>query len=526
MTPGVRREWLVVFAFTAIFVGQAAWTAATTSGTYDESTYLQLGLDAYHHGAFSGFPQRGVAPLPVLLCYFLPSLAASNDYARLIWLARLSAIVTIGIPLVILSYVSMRRASGRTAATIGTALIVLSPNLVAHSALGATDACFMMTAIAAMLTLARYIEHPSRTRLIALAFGLSLALASKYSAVALFPVVAAVLAIGAGTSEGFVHRAWRASVLTLGLAAVALAVAWALHGFILVPSVTRQLRALRIPAPVEGFAVQLIHQHSGHPAFLLGQRSSSGWWYYLPVAFLLKSTTAELILIAIALYALAAGWRKTTPSGRVWRVALVVFGLTALSNRLDLGIRYALLLLPLCIFVATEMLSRARMPRLGLAFSAALVLAQAASAISIGPHYLSYFNRFAGGPAEGYRYLADSNVDWGQDLPALRATLERIGARRTLLSYFGTAPPSAYGLSVDIWSGEPEEHLERWDWIAVSATYLDGVYLVRDPFAPLRSLAPSARAGYSILLYSTARSDVRTALPLVARRMRAASNGR
>ena len=36
------------------------------------------------------------------------------------------------------------------------------------------------------------------------------------------------------------------------------------------------------------------------------------------------------------------------------------------------------------------------------------------------PNYLAYFNLLAGGPAHGYQHLADSSLDWGQDLPALR----------------------------------------------------------------------------------------------------------
>src|SRR5207248_11073005 len=68
----------------------------------------------------------------------------------------------------------------------------------------------------------------------------------------------------------------------------------------------------------------------------------------------------------------------------------------------------------------------------------------------------------AGGPANGFRYLADSNVDWGQDLPALRAAFERVGARRPLLSYFGSAPLNAYGVTADPWlSGDQAERSEE-----------------------------------------------------------------
>jgi hypothetical protein len=140
------------------------------------------------------------------------------------------------------------------------------------------------------------------------------------------------------------------------------------------------------------------------------------------------------------------------------------------------------------------------------------------SAVSIAPHYLSYFNSLAGGPETGYARLADSNVDWGQDLPALKAELTRLGAKHPLLSYFGTAPIEAYGVEADHWDSTVREQFERWDWVAISATNLDGVYLPTDPFADFRTLTPGGRAGYSILLYPTSRADVRRAMATAATR--------
>jgi hypothetical protein len=142
----------------------------------------------------------------------------------------------------------------------------------------------------------------------------------------------------------------------------------------------------------------------------------------------------------------------------------------------------------------------------------ALLVFQAVSAIFIAPHYLSYFNWLSGGPATGYRYLADSNVDWGQDLPALRQTLTHVGAQQPIVAYFGTAPLDAYGIAAPLWSCNPAVEAMRPDWVAISATYLDGVYLPDDPFSKFREIPPTARAAYSILLYQTDRAEVRDAL--------------
>jgi hypothetical protein len=64
-----------------------------------------------------------------------------------------------------------------------------------------------------------------------------------------------------------------------------------------------------------------------------------------------------------------------------------------------------------------------------------------------------------------------------------------------------------------------QDKFERWDWVAISATNLDGVFLGRDPFADFRALTPGGRAGYSILLYSTSQEDVRRAMATAAMRL-------
>jgi hypothetical protein len=268
-----------------------------------------------------------------------------------------------------------------------------------------------------------------------------------------------------------------------------------------------------------GIARQIHHQSLGEPAFLMGRHSMVGWWYYMPVALAMKSTPPELVVGAGALIALIGGWRNPAPSGLVWRIALVVFGALGVVNHIALGIRYVLVLIPLSTFLAAEQLFGPGNHRRGQLLAGALVALQLLSDVSIAPHYLSYFNWFAGGPGRGYSRLADSNVDWGQDLPALKAELIRLGARHLLLSYFGTAPPEAYGVEADRWDGGVRDRFERWDWVAISATNLDGVFLPADPFAGFRALTPGGRAGYSILLYPTSREDVRRAIATAAIRL-------
>jgi dolichyl-phosphate-mannose-protein mannosyltransferase len=472
----------------------------------------------YRHGNAGPLVDDGIAPLPVLLSTAAPSILEPADYSSAIRLARTSAILLIGVPLVFVAYGSLRPAVGRRGAAAGTALLTFSPNLVAHTSVATTDVCFVVGALLGLAALARYVEYRSPGRLAALALTFGVALAAKYSAIALWPALFAVLV---ASERGAIADRLRRGFATASLVAVvSLALVWALHGFAMLPVKVPALASVRVPAVIAGVASQAIHQRGGHPAFLLGQTSSTGWWYYTPVAIALKSSPAELVLMAFALIGLIAGLRSGGVHAVVWRAAFVSFALFAFLNRLDLGIRYVLLLLPLSMFLAIEWLHRVSTPIVFGTACAVLLVMQVASAVAIAPHDLSYFNRIAGGPAIGWRYLADSNIDWGQDLPALRDQVTRLGGGRVLLSYFGNAPLEAYGVAAKMWDANDQRNLGEFEWVAISVTHLDGLYVPSDLLAPFRSIAPSARAGYSILIYSTRRPEVRAAMSAVARRWR------
>ncbi len=109
--------------------------------------------------------------------------------------------------------------------------------------------------------------------------------------------------------------------------------------------------------------------------------------------------------------------------------------------------------------------------------------------MSLFPHYEAYFNELVGGPANGQRILVDSNLDWGQDLPALKQLLDDRGLDQVYLSYFGTAPPEQYGINYRPLPSFPRfvkgSEVKAFNpytpppgWYAISATSLRlGLYL-------------------------------------------------
>ena len=101
--------------------------------------------------------------------------------------------------------------------------------------------------------------------------------------------------------------------------------------------------------------------------------------------------------------------------------------------------------------------------------------------------------------------MADSNLDWGQDLPTLRSALERLPSQNGVLSYFGTAAPVAYGVEVDILDAERKSPLEGYDFLAISVNHLYGLHATTSTVGfmqtELLQTEPFARAGDSILIY-------------------------
>jgi len=87
---------------------------------------------------------------------------------------------------------------------------------------------------------------------------------------------------------------------------------------------------------------------------------------------------------------------------------------------------------------------------------AGLMVLLAAEVLLVRPNYLAYFNQIVG-PANGYKHLVDSSLDWGQDLPALKRfvdkQLTRRPSARIYLSYFGTASTDYHGIKATLLPG-------------------------------------------------------------------------
>jgi hypothetical protein len=206
------------------------------------------------------------------------------------------------------------------------------------------------------------------------------------------------------------------------------------------------LRDVPIPVPLPymtGLDMVARDVRSGAASYLHGRFSPHGFWDYYLVALLIKVPIGTLALLVLAAW-LAVTGRVRVADAEAFLLVPPAFLLAYLSFAFDLqiGLRYLLPALPFLFVFAgraaawrpvrdggapSPSLRRPLSPRVAVGLLAACT---AASSLAAHPRYIPYFNELIGGQRNGYHWLADSNVDWGQDNRYVREVVARRGPVR------------------------------------------------------------------------------------------------
>ncbi|MAT96466.1 MAG: hypothetical protein CL608_04925 [Anaerolineaceae bacterium] len=468
-----------------------------------------------------------------------------NDVAHVMFLARLPTI-WLGLLLVALVGRWAWELTQRSwAALLAMVLAAFDPNLLANGRLATTDFGLTFFAFLAGFLLWRFGKRPSWPRAIWAGVGFGLLQNTKFTAGLFVPLFALVLLL-------FVVSWYRQStlkpplfswnsplvILVVAFPLAAFLTLWAAYGF----QVGTLPDGLPTMPQLAGLTVPLSHHleqlldiggrlQKSTPAFLMGSYSDSGWWYYFPVAFVLKTPLPTLILLlGTGGGLLWLGVRQWLAGRRLSLAALLIpplgyFGF-ALTTDINLGYRHLLPVLPF-FFVLIAVVLFWLSGETAVSTSSLWALWQryqqialvglvgwlAVIAFWLHPHYLAFFNVFAGGPDGGWRYLVDSNLDWGQDLGGLKNWMDENGVEQVWLSYFGEGRPSYYNINhigLDSFpprlmnpQARPFYPLDPAPGIyAISATTLQGVHFAdHDTFVWFRHKEPLDKVGYSIFLY-------------------------
>jgi hypothetical protein len=451
---------------------------------------------------------------------------------------------------------------GERAALISVLLWTCCPTALANSAIVTHDLALAAFWTMTLLALARFAEQPTWRRAILFGVLLGLTPLTKLTGLILVPlsvVLWFVLSLGAGKQRNSPEaKLIGVDPATLQLPAsgrsrttflqwvVALSVSLAvinacylfrgtgtpLGGLKLASS---RLQAVQQINPLTSLPVLLptdfvaaldrlsqdLERH--HPVYLDGEWSDRPFARYYAAAMCYKLPISTLILVLVSLASVV----RPRPNSQDWRhgvfllIAASILPVLASGSSNQIGIRYVLPTIPLlCVFAGQSArwlnydsvsLRSVWMKRVVWA-----MLVAAPLSLRFHPHHLAYFNVIAGGPLNGRWHLVDSNLDWGQDLYALKAFLDQQHVDDVGLAYFGTVSSDSIGIKSHV----PPSRFPQAGWYAISANFVQGrPHAIRgddgkrlnvglEEFGYFRFFEPVTTIGYSIYVYRLSQQDV------------------
>lgn len=523
--PASRCTKAIVALLLLVLVFQCVMSLRQKSSTWDETHYLGIGKYLLTHFAWDIKGSILHPPLTYFL-HDIPLLFFSTPEIRpldgkenrvylgaadlergnrilmsdrydgetLFSLARFS-MLPLSFLLGIFVFMWARELYSTCAGLLSLFLYCFSPNILAHSRLITPDISLVCFSFMSIYFYWKFTSGEKKYRhLFLAALGLGLALTSKYSALLLFPVFIIIFTIDSivdlltsSYNAEVMRRNFFNLIILFGLGSIPVLI---LYKFDLSPY-------------FDGIVFQLRKSEWGHAAFLNGTISWKGWWYFLLYAYFLKTPIPALMFLVMSISMM--DHRKYIFQKKEFYLIVPVvsfFIFFTYNHNQCIGLRYILPVYPFLFVYMGRILrfhNKTRKVLVGLLLG--MGVWYLVGTIRIYPHYLAYFNEFAGGPSNGYTHLVDSNLDWGQDLKLLKRYMDMQGIEEIYLDYFGSVDPAVY----DIQYKEIDENTFPLPkgWCGVSATNLQGVYsLARESaYAELKKKRPVTQIGYSIFLY-------------------------
>ncbi len=287
-----------------------------------------------------------------------------------------------------------------------------------------------------------------------------------------------------------------------------------------------------------GVLMVLQRSSGGNTSYFLGEVSAAGWWYYFPVVFALKEQIASLILIILAFivsvwhilkaksYKLKAIYDYLATHFPEFSMMFFVafYWAYSIKSPLNIGVRHILPTLPFIYILTASGIKRwfnngsSKKRKVKGFFVGVIIVWYLAETLLVAPNFLSYFNEFGGGTENGYKYVTDSNYDWGQDLIKLKdwADQNLPAGRQVAVEYFGGGSPTYYlGDKFEPWQSSKGNPADTGiHWLAVSINNIQGalgklapgqtrkpedeyqwLQKIKDPYQP------DYKAGTSIFIY-------------------------
>jgi hypothetical protein len=422
-----------------------------TARTYDERKHYQYGVNVLNGDSTrfddSKMPFSAWNALPAKIAELIPFLNGLN-LSRLITARLMTTLFSLLVAYMIFYW--SRQLYGFVPGLISLGLYILDPNIIAHSQLVTTDIYAAGMVLFSTYWLWKFANTRQWLDGLFLAFTLGLAQLAKYTAFSLYPLFAVALLVHdlPHLREAYQGSDWQKlrSVLLQYAKYVSVAVLVSIVVLNLGFLFNRTFTPLRdyslrsdvfdaiqskvsfvVPVPypyLQGldWIIERERNNAGFgPVYLLGEaRVNEGFPGYYFVGFLLKVPLATqiILLLALVVYFWDESRRKNFLNNE-WFLLWPIFFYAIYFNffyRAQIGIRFFLVIFPLLYVFAGGLFKNWnrfdwRKKAATFALGSCLIL----SVLSYYPHYLSYFNEIVWDRKMAYQYLADSNLDWGQD---------------------------------------------------------------------------------------------------------------
>lgn len=495
--------------------------------------------------------------------YFLYK--AGNNPDKMIFLGRLPMV---GILILLGFYVFLwtKEIFGNNAALLALFLYTFSPTLLAHGRLVTTDVPAAFGAFFATYYFVKFLKDSSKTNLFlaGLAFGIAELL--KFSLILLVPFFALLVIFWAiakaSNFKEFLKIFWiyfKKSIAVGFVAFLLMYIVYLYHVWnyplqLQVRDTKYILTSFKIKPLVElnvwmasqpffrpiaqymlGLLMVLQRAAGGNTGYFFGEISAAGWKGYFPFVYLVKETlTFHILTLTALLYGILRLFKKSSanytkrikswilfhPAEFSMLLFILIYWLSSLKSNLNIGVRHLLPVFPFTISLVSgatiKLIQYGQTPVLTKRFLFVglfiLLVWQAISVLAVYPYFLAYFNEIIG-TENGYKYVVDSNYDWGQDLKRLKNWVDKNLApgQQIYVDYFGGGNPQYYlGEKFQWWWGSrnPRE-LPKGSYLAVSATFLQGgrgrpAKGFDQPtgyYNWLNNYTPITRIGYSIFVY-------------------------
>lgn len=483
--------------FFGLFAFQLWFHVVRTSATIDEVPHILAGYRHLQCGDFGINPEhppllKMIAAIPLMSQDLIQpdwdcgskitekyeawfagfSFLTNNGADNIVIPARLATSI-LSILLIVLVALAAREMFGRAEALIALILFAFEPTIIAHGALVTTDMAVSAGLFASIFLFYRYRKNPTFARFILVGISVGWTLSSKHSGIIVLPILFLLLIADVLFFSGikfnkdlFVYFTRQLAAFA-GIVLIGFVLLWACYDFrysalpnrtgnvISIDDFFMQLKMPQFIGSESGEIVKFISQThllpesytlgladlvatSRRPTFLFGEVMLNGVWFYFPFAFAIKSSIALLALFPLGLIT----FRLYRERGREMLFLLLpslLFFAVSLTSEINIGIRHILPVYAFFIIVAAAgafvAAQKSKRDRYGLIL---LLIFHVVTAARTAPDYLPFSNDMWGGSSNTYKYLSDSNVDWGQNIKLVNEYLQRENIKDCWFANFGS----------------------------------------------------------------------------------------